>query len=63
MPILVERSLFKTGNSLAVTVPKSWVKSFELRAGDQVEIVVNVVRVRRDDLVIRAKKQGRRVRI
>ena len=63
MPILGKRSLFKTGNSLAVTVPKLWVRSFQLRAGDQVKIILNVVKVHRDDLVIRAKKQGRRGKV
>jgi len=51
MPILVERSLFKTGESLAVTLPKAWTKYLHLKAGDQVEIVVN------DHLVIRVKKE------
>ena len=50
MPILVERSLFKTGDSLAVTLPKAWTKYFRLRAGDQVEIVAN------GELTIRVKK-------
>ena len=50
MPILVERSLFKTGDSLAVTLPKAWLEYFRLRAGDQVEIVAN------DELTIRVKK-------
>ncbi|MDD4986513.1 MAG: AbrB/MazE/SpoVT family DNA-binding domain-containing protein [Dehalococcoidales bacterium] len=51
MPIPDERSLFKTGESLAVTLPKAWIKYFHLKAGDQVEIVVG------EDLAIRAKKR------
>ena len=54
MPILVERSLFKTGESLAVTLPKAWTRYFQLRAGDKVEIVVN------DDLKIRIKKERKK---
>lgn len=57
MPILVERSLFKTGESLAVTLPKTWTRYFQLRAGDQVEIVAN------DDLKIRVKKKRKKEKI
>lgn len=49
--IVVERSLFKTGNSLAVTLPKAWISYFGLRPGDRVVIIAN------DDIVIEAKKQ------
>jgi antitoxin component of MazEF toxin-antitoxin module len=51
MPILVKRSLFKTGNSLAVTLPKAWIKYFRLRPGDQVVIMTD------GDIVIKAQKQ------
>ena len=52
MPILVERSLFKTGeDSLAVTLPKAWTRYLHLKAGDRVLIVAN------DELVIRLKDQ------
>ena len=52
MPIVVERSLFKTGeDSLAVTLPKAWARYLQLKAGDRVIIVAN------DELVIRLKQQ------
>ena len=38
MPIKVERKLFATGNSLAVTLPKTWIKHHHLRPGDRVKI-------------------------
>lgn len=52
MPLSVERSLFRTGESLAVTLPKAWTRYFKLRAGDRVEIVVG------DDLVVVIKGKG-----
>ncbi len=57
MPIFVERSLFKTGDSLAVTLPKAWTKYFQLKAGDRVEIVVN------DELVIRVPKEEEKQKV
>ena len=51
MPILVERSLFKIGESLAVTLPKAWVRYYRLRPGDVVEITAN------DEIIIRAKEE------
>jgi len=50
MPILVERKLFTTGDSLAVTLPKPWVNYFRLKAGDSVEVIAN------GEVVIRIKK-------
>jgi antitoxin component of MazEF toxin-antitoxin module len=52
MPIPEERPLFKTGESLAVTLPKVWIKHFHLQAGDRVEIVVD------EELVIRVRREG-----
>jgi len=54
MQIEVERSLFKTGeDSLAITLPKAWTRSLQLKAGDRVLIVIN------DNLVIRLKEQDK----
>ncbi len=50
MPILAERKLFTTGDSLAVTLPKPWVKYFHLKAGDSVEVVAN------NEVVIKIKR-------
>ena len=53
MPIPVERSLFKIGSSLAVTLPRVWTRRFQLQAGDQVEILVD------DELVVKVKKEDK----
>jgi antitoxin component of MazEF toxin-antitoxin module len=50
MALLVVRTLFRTGESLAVTLPAAWVRYQQLKAGDRVEIVIN------DDLVVRTKR-------
>ena len=54
MPIKVERTLFKIGEGgFAVTLPKAWVKYYQLEPGDKVEIIAN------DALIIRVKvKRG-----
>jgi len=42
MPIKVERILFRVGEgSLAVTLPKAWIKYNRLKPGDTVEVIVN----------------------
>ena len=52
MPIKVERILFRIGEgSLAVTLPKAWVRYYKLRPGDKLEIIAN------DDLTIRVKPE------
>ena len=51
MPVVAERKLFATGDSLAITLPKDWIKTFKLKAGDSLEIVLE------DELVIRVKKE------
>jgi antitoxin component of MazEF toxin-antitoxin module len=53
MPIKVERKLFATGASLAVTLPKMWTSYFHLRAGDVVELTAN------NEIVVRPKKNNR----
>ena len=49
--IVVQRSLFRTGNSLAVTLPKAWINYFGLRPGDRVVITAD------DRIIIEAKKR------
>ena len=52
MPIMVERKLFATGDSLAVTLPKAWVNYFRLKAGDSVVVIANneiIVRIKETD--------------
>jgi len=53
MPTLVERSLFKIGGGFAITLPKPWVRFYELKPGDKLEIITD------DDLVVRVKKRVR----
>ena len=53
MSLLVERTIFRTGEgSFAITLPIGWIRHTGLRQGHKVEIVIN------DDLVIRAKKRS-----
>jgi len=47
---IVVRTLFRTGESLAVTLPVAWVRHCRLGKGDKVEIVIN------NGLVIRPKQ-------
>ncbi len=47
MQIVVERRLFATGDSLAITLPKAWTNYFSLKAGDTLKVVAN------DEVIIR----------
>ena len=50
MPIKVERVLFKIGEGgFAVTLPKAWIRYYNLKPGDRVEIIAN------KDLIIQVK--------
>lgn len=53
MPIKVERTLFKIGEGgFAVTLPKAWIRYYDLKPGDKVEIIAN------KELIIRVKDKG-----
>ena len=53
MPIKVERILFRVGEgSLAVTLPKAWIKYNRLKPGDTVEVIVN------EGVLVRVKEQN-----
>lgn len=53
MPIKVERTLFRIGEGgFAVTLPKAWIKYYNLQAGDKVEIIAD------GEIVIRVKDKG-----
>ncbi len=40
MPIKVERTLFKIGEGgFAVTLPKAWIRFYDLKPGNKVEII------------------------
>ena len=42
MPILVERKLFKIGEGgIAVTLPKAWIRYYNLKPGNKVEIIAD----------------------
>lgn len=42
MPVIFERKLFKIGEGgIAVTLPKSWVRYYQLQPGDKIEMIVN----------------------
>ncbi len=50
MPIKMERTLFKVGDdSYAITLPKAWVTTKQLKHGDMLDLLID------DDVVIRAK--------
>ena len=56
MPIKVERILFRVGEgSLAVTLPKAWIKYNRLKPGDTVEVIVN------EGVLVRVKEQTKAV--
>ena len=50
MQIVVERKLFATGDSLAITLPKAWINYFHLKTGDTLEVVAS------NEITIRIKK-------
>lgn len=42
MPILEERMIYRVGkSSLAITLPRGWLKYYRLEPGDMVEITAN----------------------
>ena len=42
MPILVERTIFKIGEGgFAVTLPKAWIRYYDLKPGDKVEVIAD----------------------
>lgn len=42
MPILEVRTIYRVErSSLVITLPRSWLKYFRLRAGDKVEVIGN----------------------
>ncbi len=50
MPIKVERTLFKIGEGgIAVTLPKAWIRYYNLEPGDQVEVIADT------EIIIRIK--------
>lgn len=53
MPIKVERTLFKIGEGgFAITLPKAWVRYYQLKPGDKVEIIAEstlIIRVKSKD--------------
>jgi bifunctional DNA-binding transcriptional regulator/antitoxin component of YhaV-PrlF toxin-antitoxin module len=52
MPIKVERTLFRIGEGgFAITLPKAWVRYYNLKPGDKVEIIAN------HNLIIRVKSK------
>ena len=41
MPLLETRKIYAAGNSLAVTLPRGWLRYFGIKAGDEVEVIAN----------------------
>lgn len=62
MPTLTIRKLIRFGNDgLVITVPKSWVRYYGLKAGDKLEVVADselVVRPKQPEEQINGEGQG-----
>jgi len=43
MPASVGRSVFKTGNSLAVALPPGWLRLFGIKDGDKIDLIYDSV--------------------
>ena len=42
MPTLTFRKIIKFGQSgLVITIPKSWIRYYKLKAGDRLEVIAN----------------------
>ncbi len=42
MPTLTYRKLIKFGNTgLVITLPKSWIRYYNVKAGDRLEVIAN----------------------
>ena len=52
MPILENRRIYQAGSSLAVTLPKGWLRFFGIEAGDFVEVVAG------NEIIIRPINKG-----
>jgi len=58
MPNLVERSVIDMGQgSYVITLPKPWVRYFQIQPGDKLEVISN------DDLIIRHPRRRKRRKI
>jgi len=51
MPNVYYRKLLRIGNSLAVALPPSWLRYYDLKVGDEVELISN------DEVVIKVRKK------
>ena len=52
MPIVTSRKVIKLGhNGLVITLPAGWVRYYNLRAGDRLEVIAN------KKLIVRPIKQ------
>jgi len=53
MPTVTKRTLIKFGeNGLVLTIPKAWIDYYELKAGDQLEVIANgrlVIRILKNE--------------
>ena len=57
MPTLTLRKLIKFGDTgLVLTIPKGWLRYYNLKAGDRLEVIAN------DELIIRPVKKTKKNR-
>ena len=55
MPTLTLRKLIKFGDTgLVLTIPKGWLRYYNLKAGDRLEVIAN------DELIIRPVKKTKK---
>ena len=50
MPSIFKRSLIRIGkDALAIVIPKPWIRFYELKAGDKLEVIANKKLIVRPD--------------
>lgn len=54
IPNIYQRKLLKSGDSICVALPPSWLRYFKLKVGDEVEVVSN------DEVTVRVIKDKER---
>jgi len=45
MPSISVRHILPNGNSLVIVIPKEWLRFWELKKGDEVEVIYNGIMV------------------
>jgi len=57
MPSIFERSLIRMGKeAFCIVIPKAWIRYYQLKAGDKLEVIAN------EELTIRPVRKGRKTK-